>query len=283
MVGPHPSGLRDCETRPSFSCPPRPRPGPVIVLDLTPLEIALSPCRAHQDLQHPTKFFQGAERNGFICVTVALPAAQYQGRNTAPVEHEGEMRAGGSETRNDTQHGAKQCPDQSGRSPTVRKGLAIGTERPPNSCRRRRPHMMRTLHTQDSGGVAIGRPHSTPTGVQSLRGLIPAAFCRPQFDARVPSGPNRFAVCRHVPSSREGQRGERGGRSVPPHCARLPLSVPDGRRGHAGQGIGPWGAVGLGETDEFGLGVEVQKGGAGTRGDGAWEPTRVQVHHDARA
>lgn len=191
MVDPSPSDLRDCETSPSsISCPPtkfgtRHRPG------FDPAgDWPSRPCRARQDLQHPTNAFQGAGRqslrssnggNGFICVTASLPAAQYQGRNTAPVEHEGGMQAGGSETT--TQHGPKQCPDhQSSRGPTARKGLAFGAERPPNSRRRRRPHMIRTLHARDTGR----RSHSTPTGVQSLRGLIPAAFCRPQFDARVP-------------------------------------------------------------------------------------------------
>jgi hypothetical protein len=99
-------------------------PRPVIVPDLTPREIGpvgLTTVTRASDmhLQHPTDALQGAGRPslrssngglGFICVTVSLPAraAQYHGRNTAPVEHERGMRAGGSET---LRQGAKQCPD----------------------------------------------------------------------------------------------------------------------------------------------------------------------------
>lgn len=193
MVDPRPSDLRDCETSPSsISCPPtkfgtRHRPG----FDPTG-DWPSRPCRARQDLQHPTNAFQGAGR--WAAVSPIHQRGQWvHMRNSfvaggpipGPKHRACRTRRGdaGGRLRNDTQHGPKQCPDhQSSRGPTARKGLAFGAERPPNSRRRRRPHMIRTLHARDTGR----RSHSTPTGVQSLRGLIPAAFCRPQFDARVP-------------------------------------------------------------------------------------------------
>lgn len=57
-----------------------------------------------------------------------------------------------------------------------------------------------------------------------------------------------------------------GGRSVPPSLPAVPASrSPSLAGGEAMQDRAlALGAVGLGGTDEFGLGVEVQKGGAGT-------------------
>jgi len=286
MVETHASDLRNCQTSPSCSRPP---PRPVIILDLTPQEIGpvgLTTVIRVSDMhlqQTPNQCSSGRGaavsliqqrgdgvhmRNSFV---VGAGGPIPRPKHSACRTRRG-MRAGGSET---LWQGAKQCPDPrlvpsspvQSQSDGQRGASEARTERPPKSCRRRRPHMIRTLHAhggQQRGGHRTGSfdPDRRPKFARTHT-------CRILSSAIWRAGPFRTKqiCCRHVPTPERVREG---------WCLSLPASrSPSLAGGEAmqdrAQGVG---AVGLGETDEFGpasRGAERRSGHTGSQSFFLWQ------------